>query len=256
MNSKLSAVIITFNEERNIQRCIESLLPVVDEIIVVDSFSTDRTKEICSTYPIVFFEQSWQGYSQAKNFGNSKASNDYIFSIDADESLSESLQKELISLKGMGFDGNYSVNRLTNYCNKWIYHSGWFPDWNTRLFSKMNSSWNNAIVHEELIHGKVTKTAKLNGLLFHFSYFSVNQHKEKADKYSLLTAKKYFTQNKKVSFLSPYLSAFVRFCSMYFLKLGFLDGFSGLMIAKISAQSNIVKYKELQRLHREKETIY
>ena len=79
MNSKLSAVIITFNEERNIQRCIESLLPVVDEIIVVDSFSTDRTKEICSTYPIVFFEQSWQGYSQAKNFGNSKASNDYIF---------------------------------------------------------------------------------------------------------------------------------------------------------------------------------
>jgi hypothetical protein len=156
----------------------------------------------------------------------------------------------------MGFDGNYSVNRLTNYCNKWIYHSGWFPDWNTRLFSKMNSSWNNAIVHEELIHGKVTKTAKLNGLLFHFSYFSVNQHKEKADKYSLLTAKKYFTQNKKVSFLSPYLSAFIRFCSMYFLKLGFLDGFSGLMIAKISAQSNIVKYKELQRLHREKETIY
>ena len=254
--TRISAVVITYNEERNIKRCIESLLPVMDEIIVIDSFSTDRTKDICSLYPVVFIEKSWEGYSKTKNFGNLTASNDYIFSIDADESLSESLQNELLELKRIGIEGNYTVNRLTNYCNNWIYHSGWFPDWKIRLFSKTNSSWNDAIVHEELIHSNDVKTIKLKGLLFHYSYFSAHQHKEKADKYSLLTAEKYFEQNKKVSFLSPYLSAFGRFFFMYFLKRGFLDGYSGLMIAKISAQSNVVKYKELLRLYREKETMH
>ena len=254
--TRISAVVITYNEERNIKRCIESLLQVMDEIIIIDSFSTDRTKEICLAYPVIFKEKAWEGYSESKNFGNSIASNDYIFSIDADESLSESLQQELLSLKKIGFDGNYSVNRLTNYCNNWIYHSGWFPDWKIRLFSKTNNYWNDAIVHEELIHINDIKTNKLKGLLYHYSYFSTNQHKEKADKYSLLTAKKYFEQNRKVSFLSPYLSAIGRFFSMYFLKRGFLDGYSGLMIAKISAESNFVKYKELLRLYREKETMH
>ena len=95
----ISAVIITFNEERNIKNCIESLIPVMDEIIIIDSFSTDLTKEICLTYPVVYMEKSWQGYSDAKNFGNSMAKHEFIFSIDADERLSEDLQNELILLK-------------------------------------------------------------------------------------------------------------------------------------------------------------
>ena len=248
----ISAVVITFNEERNIKSCIESLLNVMDEIIIIDSFSTDRTKEICNSYPVIFKEKVWEGYSEAKNFGNSFAKNEFIFSIDADERISEDLQNELILLKSKGLKGNYSVNRLTNYCTHWIHYSGWFPDWKTRLFSKENSSWNDEIVHEDLMHSREIETTKLNGLLHHYSYFSYNQHKEKADKYSLLTAKKYFTQKKKVTFLSPYLSALSRFSAMYIWKRGFLDGYSGFMIAKISAQSNIVKYKELQRLYREK----
>ena len=251
----ISAVIITFNEERNIKNCIESLIPVMDEIIIIDSFSTDLTKEICLTYPVVYMEKSWQGYSDAKNFGNSMAKHEFIFSIDADERLSEDLQNELILLKSQKIKGNYSVNRLTNYCNHWIYYSGWFPDWNTRLFSKEISTWNDEIVHEDLVHSSGIETKKLKGLLHHYSYYSYKQHKEKADNYSLLTAKKYFTQKKKVTFLSPYLSAISRFISMYLWKRGFLDGYSGLMIAKISAQSNIVKYNELLRLYREKRNV-
>ncbi len=253
--TSISAVIITFNEERNIKRCIESLLPVMDEIIIIDSFSTDRTKELCLSYPVVFKEKSWEGYSDAKNFGNSLAKYEFIFSIDADESISEDLQNELILLKSQKIKGNYSVNRLTNYCNHWIYYSGWFPDWKTRLFSKEISYWNNEIVHEELVHSLKIESTQLSGLLYHYSYYSHQQHKEKADKYSLLTARKYFEQKKTVSVISPYLSACSRFLSMYILKRGFLDGYSGFMIAKISAQSNIVKYKELLRLYREKSNI-
>jgi glycosyltransferase involved in cell wall biosynthesis len=250
--SEISAVIITFNEERNIARCIESLLPVMDEIIIIDSFSTDNTKEICSAYPVKFIENNWLGYSQTKNFGNSLATFNYIFSIDADEALSESLQQEILTLKKGKLNGVYKVNRLTNYCGKWIYHSGWFPDWKIRLFPKEFSKWNNAIVHEELEFSHSLPEEKFQSVLEHYSYFSHEQHQQKADNYSLLTAKKYFDQKKKSMFFSPCLSGLSRFISMYIIKLGFLDGRSGFIIAKISAKSNFLKYKELNRLYREK----
>lgn len=250
--SEISAVIITFNEERNIARCIESLLPVMDEIIIIDSFSTDNTKEICSAYPVKFIENNWLGYSQTKNFGNSLATFNFIFSIDADEALSESLQQEILTLKKGKLNGVYKVNRLTNYCGKWIYHSGWFPDWKIRLFPKEFSKWNNAIVHEELEFSHSLPEEKFQSVLEHYSYFSHEQHQQKADNYSLLTAKKYFNQKKKSMFFSPCLSGLSRFISMYIIKLGFLDGRSGFIIAKISAKSNFLKYKELNRLYREK----
>lgn len=250
--SEISAVIITFNEERNIARCIESLLPVMDEIIIIDSFSTDNTKEICSAYPVKFIENNWLGYSQTKNFGNSLATFNFIFSIDADEALSESLQQEILTLKKGKLNGVYKVNRLTNYCGKWIYHSGWFPDWKIRLFPKEFSKWNNAIVHEELEFSHSLPEEKFQSVLEHYSYFSHEQHQQKADNYSLLTAKKYFNQKKKSMFFSPCLSGLSRFISMYIIKFGFLDGYSGFVIAKISAKSNFLKYKELNRLYREK----
>ena len=249
--TEISAIIITFNEERNIGRCIESLLPVMDEIIIIDSFSTDKTKEICSAYPVKFIENKWLGYSQTKNLGNNLAKFNYIFSIDADEALSKDLQEEILSLKKTNLNGVYKVNRLTNYCGKWIYHCGWFPDWKIRLFPKEFSKWNNAIVHEELEFSHSLPENKFQSVLEHYSYYSFAQHQEKADQYSLLTAKKYFDQKKKSMVFSPIISAVSRFVSMYFLKLGFLDGSSGFMIAKISAKSNFLKYKELNRLYKQ-----
>lgn len=249
--TKLSATIITLNEERNIERCILSLQGVADEIIVLDSFSTDKTEEICRQYKVRFEQRAWAGYSQSKNYVNSLASHDYIFSIDADEALSEALKASILAAKEKGLTGVYSLNRLTNYLGTWIKHSGWYPDVKTRIFPKATSKWVGEYVHEELEIEGNPEPKLLTGDLHHYSYYSFEDHRSRADKYSRLTAQKMNAKGKRASILKPYLSALVRFVGMYFIKLGFLDGKMGFKIAEISARSNVYKYKELRRLNRE-----
>ena len=248
MHTKLSAVIITYNEERNIQRCIESLLPVADEIIVVDSFSTDRTEEICKSYNVDIHKMEWQGYAKTKNKAQALAKHEYILSIDADECLDEQLISDISQLKNDHCNGVYTLNRLTNYCGKWIHYSGWNPDWKIRIYPKSLVKWNDAIVHEDLIIPEDLKKYRLNGRLHHYSYFSKEQHRSKADQYSRLTAIKYAELGMRCYFFTPFISAISRFLSMYILHLGFMDGKAGWDIAKISAQSNAFKYLELRRL--------
>ncbi|MFT5858199.1 MAG: glycosyltransferase involved in cell wall biosynthesis [Flavobacteriaceae bacterium] len=248
---KITATIITLNEERNIERCIQSLRSVADEIIVLDSFSTDKTEEICRTAGIRFEQRKWGGYSESKNYLNALASHDYILSIDADEALDDELSEAFKAIKNDADPQVYSVNRLTNYCGKWIRHSGWYPDVKTRLFPKEGSFWEGEFVHEELVHPTDLLTIQLKGHLAHYSYYSYKDHRARADKYSALTAQKMFHKGKKASALKPYVSAVGRFFAMYFIKAGFLDGKMGFKIAQISAQSNVFKYKELIRLHRE-----
>lgn len=252
----ISAVIITFNEERNILRCIESLRGIADEIIVLDSFSSDRTQEICETLakdlPVRFYQKEWIGYSQNKNYLNSLATHDYLLSIDADEAVDEELKNAIIREKTKGLSGTYALNRLTNYCGKWIKHSGWYPDIKTRIFSNSNAEWSGEYVHETLEFKQKTEEKVLEGHLLHYSYYSFVEHRARADKYSALTAIKMNANGKKASFLKPYLSALVRFLSMYLFSAGFLDGKMGYKIAVISAQSNVFKYKELRRLNKQK----
>ena len=247
---KISATIITLNEERNIERCIRSLQPVVDEVIVLDSFSTDRTEDICRTLGVRFEQRKWEGYAQTKNHLNSLASHDMILSVDADEALDEDLQKAIKELK---IDQNtvYSVNRLTNYCGTWIKHSGWYPDVKIRLFPKGLCYWTGAYVHEELFVPENFKQMQLPGHLLHYSYYDFEDHRSRADKYSSLTAQKMNASGKSAGVLKPYLSGITRFISMYFIKAGFLDGKMGFKIAQISAASNVFKYKELRRLNNE-----
>ncbi len=249
---KISATIITLNEERNIGRCIQSLERVADEIIVLDSFSTDKTKAICEEAGVRFEERKWAGYSASKNYLNSLAQYDYILSLDADEALDQELREALIAVKNETSPSVYSVNRLTNYCGKWIKHCGWYPDVKVRLFPKLGSEWVGAHVHEELEYPKGLNEKQLPGHLEHYSYYSFEGHRERADKYSALTAAKFYEQGKRVGPLKPYISAIGRFIGMYFIKKGFLDGRMGFKIAQISAQSNVFKYKELLRLQREK----
>jgi (heptosyl)LPS beta-1,4-glucosyltransferase len=244
----LSAVIITFNEEKNIERCLKSLQNVADEMIVVDSFSTDKTEAICQSFNVKFYKMEWEGYAKTKNKAQALASSEYVISIDADECLDEQLIREISQLKKNGFNGVYSMNRLTNYCGSWVYHCGWNPDWKIRIYPKSRVKWNDAIVHEELLVPNDLKVNQLTGRLHHYSYFSTTQHRLKADQYSKLTAIKYFQQGKKCYFFTPFLSALSRFLSMYILKLGFLDGKAGWNIARISAESNAFKYRELRRL--------
>jgi (heptosyl)LPS beta-1,4-glucosyltransferase len=248
---KLTATIITLNEERNIGRCIDALKPFADEIIVLDSFSTDKTEEICRSKGVRFEQRNWEGYSASKNYLNRLAAHPYIFSVDADEAPDEELIRSILQEKEKGFRGAYSVNRLTNYCGKWIKHSGWYPDIKTRIFPKEGSIWKGEYVHEELIVSDNPSPKLLKGHLLHYSYYNFTEHRARADKYSLLTAQKFHAQGKRVGVLKPYISAMGRFISMYFIKRGFLDGKMGCKIACISAQSNILKYKELIRLNRE-----
>lgn len=247
---KLAVVIITLNEERNIARCIQSVNGLADEIIVLDAFSTDRTPCICAELGVQFHQRAWEGYTATKNYLNSLTTADYILSLDADEALSTSLYQELQAQKAKGFSGTYSVNRLTNYMGKWIYHSGWFPDIKPRLFPKEGSYWSGEYVHEVLIHPE-SPTQVFKSVLEHFSYYSYADHRTRADKYSHLTAQKFHAAGKKVGPFKPYISAIGRFIAMYLLKKGFLDGWAGFKIAQISAQSNVVKYRELRRLNRE-----
>lgn len=248
---QLAVVVITLNEERNIGRCLNSVKGLADEIIVLDAFSTDKTQEICETFGVRFIQREWEGYAASKNYLNSLVESDYILSIDADEALSSALYSEIKTEKEKGFSGTYSVNRMTNYMGKWIRHSGWFPDIKPRLFPKQGSYWSGEYVHEELVHPP-SPFQLFKGVLEHYSYYSYEDHRARADKYSYLTARKFNAAGKKAGILKPYLSAIARFISMYFLKLGFLDGWAGFKIAQISAQSNVVKYKELRRLNREK----
>lgn len=246
----IAALIITYNEERNIERCIRSVQSFADEIIVLDSFSTDRTADICRSQGVNFIQRKWEGYSAAKNYLNEQCSSDYIFSIDADEAPNKEMQDNLVELKSGHMNGVYSVNRITNYCGKWIRHSGWFPDVKIRLFPRGSAKWEGELVHEELSFDQDYPCTPLIGLLEHYSYYSAKQHRQRADKYSELTAQKYHEQGKKAGIFKPCLSGISRFVSMYFLKKGILDGRMGWQIAWISALSNVYKYSELRRLNR------
>ena len=248
---KISVTIITLNEERNIERCILSVKDVADEIIVLDSFSTDLTQSICLRNNVRFEQRKWEGYSQSKNYLNELAQFDYILSLDADEALDDELKEEILRLKTLNEPEIYSLNRLTNYCGKWIKHSGWYPDVKVRLFPKKGSYWSGEYVHEELVFPANIQVNQLNGHLEHYSYYSYKDHRRRADIYSTLTAKKMYKLGKRASIIKPFLSGIMRFVKMYFLERGFMDGKMGFKIAQISCLSNIFKYKELRRLTQE-----
>lgn len=245
---KLSAVIITFNEERNIGRCIESLQGIVEEIIIVDSFSTDKTKEICLSYGVKFFQINWQGYSETKNLANSKSENNWILSLDADETLSEKLKKSILKIKEQGLEGCYSFKRLTNYCGTWVKYGGWYPDTKTRIFNKQDTKWT-GLIHETLSSSKKLATTLLKGDCLHYSYYTVNEHILQTKKFSPIAAEMLFQKGKKATFIKRFLSPIIKFVRDYFLKFGFLHGFKGFQICIISGYATYIKYKKLKELN-------
>lgn len=245
----ISAVIITYNEERNIERLLLSIKDVVDEIIVVDSFSTDQTKIICAAYPVKFIEHKWEGYANTKNFANSLVQSEYILSLDADEALSEELKQSILNEKSKGLEGVYEFNRLTNYCGKWIKHGGWYPDKKIRIFPKNKVKWQGDFVHETLFITDDLKVNFLKGDLLHYSYYNENEHYERIKKYAQLSAQELYNNQKKYSSIKGYLSALSKFIKMYIIDLGILDGKQGFVIAKISAYGAYLKYQLLKALN-------
>ncbi|MFM7566990.1 MAG: glycosyltransferase family 2 protein [Flavobacteriales bacterium] len=248
---RISVTIITLNEERNIARCIDSILPLADEVLVMDAGSTDNTIALCHDRNVTVISQPWLGYGAQKNKINALATSEMILSLDADEAVSERLKESILKLKKDGKVGYYTMNRLTNYCGQWIHYSGWNPDIKLRLFPK-NARWSDALVHEEVLVPKDEVITHLEGSLEHYSYYSMEEHLSRANQYSSLTAQKYNQQGRTCSVITPWTAAIGRFVKMYFLKKGFLDGRNGFHIARISAKSNFFKYSELRRLNREK----
>jgi glycosyltransferase involved in cell wall biosynthesis len=242
--NKFSIVIITFNEAANIGKCLESVKDLTDDIIVVDSGSTDETGNICHAYNTKFIYNKFQDYSLQKNFGNTLAKYDYIFSIDADEEVSQELKKSITSIDLSG-NKAYSFNRLNFHSGKAIKHGGWYPDKKMRIWNKNYGAWNGTI-HESVEFYELPEHISLKGNLLHYTYNNMEEHIRQAIKFSILNAQNDFEKGKKSSILKIIIAPFFRFFSIYILKLGFLDGYLGFAIAKTSAFASFIRYSTLK----------
>lgn len=245
----ITAVVITLNEERNIGRCLESLMPVADEVVVLDSFSTDATADICAKYGVRFVTHEWEGYVATKNYANSLATNNVILSIDADEALSPELAKSIQELKEQEVEGKvFSMNRLMNYCGKWIRHGGWYPDTKVRLFDRRTVKWTGRKVHETLDIPKGTQVVQLKGDLLHYSFYTHEEHRKQLETFATLSAEEMKDQGKRPYLLEAYVHTGWKFLRDYLFKAGFLDGGTGWTIAKNNAYGVWYKYLKARSL--------
>ena len=250
MEIKLSAVIITFNESRNIRRCIESVQDFADEILVVDSFSTDDTESICREFGARFIQHPFAGHIEQKNYATSQAGHDYILSLDADEALDKTLKGEIKRAKQNWQTDGHSFNRLNCYCGKWIYHSGWYPDRKLRLFDRRKGHWGGVNPHDKIEMNKGATVCHLPGNLLHYSYYSISGHIQQTDKFTTIAAQAAFDAGKRVSFFQVVTRPPWQFFRDYFLKAGFLDGKEGFIICVINSLRPFLKYLKLYRLDR------
>ncbi len=248
---KISVVIITFNEEKNLARCLQSAQAVADEIIVVDSNSTDNTQAVAQKYNAQLIQHEFAGYGQQKNFATQQASYNWILSLDADEALSEQLTQSILAIKNNPEYDVYQMPRVTNYCGKWIRHSGWYPDKQTRMYNRTKGRWIEKKVHEYWAHADISaKKGTLSGDLLHYSFNSVSEHLKKIEKYTELAATEAVANGRNTSFLKIIIGPRWHFFSNFFLKLGFLDGYSGYIVCRLSAYAAFVKYSKIYLLNK------
>jgi glycosyltransferase involved in cell wall biosynthesis len=239
---KLSAVIITFNEEDRLADALASLRRVADEVIVVDSFSTDRTAEIARRFQAVFHQNRFEDYGRQKNVAMQKASHDWILNLDADERVSPELEKAIMELKENGPQPGtaaFAINRKTFYLGRWIRHSGWYPDRKVRLFRKGGAVWQGRIHEKLVVNGGV---APLAGDILHYTYRDIGDHIRRLDRYSDFQARDIIRQKKNLLYPRLLLLPPLTFFRHYVWRLGFLDGFPGLVIAAVSSWGTAMKY--------------
>lgn len=238
---KISAFVITYNEEYNIEECLRSLT-FCDEIVVVDSFSTDSTVKISENYTNQVFTHQFENYSEQRKFAIEKCSNDWVLWLDADERVTDELRAEISALD-FRFDG-YELPRKTIYLGKWIKHCGWYPDYHTRLFNKNKMHIDGRPVHEGISgSGKI---GRLENPLLHFSYKNISEHILKMDKYTTFLADNY-KKNASLPYLvlSLWLRPVFKFTKMYLIKLGFLDGIRGVIVSALSAFYVFLKFAKI-----------
>jgi glycosyltransferase involved in cell wall biosynthesis len=248
---KITGVIITFNEERNIERCLVSLKKVCDEIIVLDSFSTDQTEAICHSHHVKFVQHAFDGHIQQKNRAMQLAETDWVLSLDADEALTEELSQAILKVKQNPSGEAYAFNRLTNYCGHWVKHCGWYPDTKTRLVKKERAHWTGVNPHDRLERMDQGKAELLKGDLLHYSYYTKEDHFKQIEYFGNIAAKELFDQGKNISWVLLYVKVVNQFIKSFWIKLGILDGRTGLLISMRSAYATYVKYCKLRTLNKQ-----
>jgi len=251
---KISVVIIAFNEEKRLEPALQSVEGIASEIIVVDSHSGDATVRIARRYTDRVFERKWTNFADQKNFGNAQAVFPWILSLDADERVSPELKAEIQSLgDGDPACAGFSIPRRVFYLGRWIRHSGWYPDRKVRLFRKDSARWAGDYVHETLVIDGVV--VKLEGDLHHFTYGNIAEHVARINAFSDLGAQKLYAKRKKCRLINLLGWPCGRFFKSYFLKLGVLDGFPGLVIAVLNSYSIFIRYAKLREIWKKGERI-
>ncbi len=249
---RISAVIITYNEARNLHRCLDSLQDIADEVVVMDAHSTDETPDLCRQRGVRFYQHPFDGYAAQKNRANALTRGDWILSLDADEALSPALRAAILAQRDRldDFDA-YSFNRLTNYCGHWIRHCGWYPDRKVRLFRRDFAYWGGPAVHEQLLLLPTARTGFLTGDLLHYSYYTEEEHRQRALRYAQLGAQGLYERGKRAHAWTPALRAAFKWLRNYVLLRGFLDGRAGWKVCQISAWETYWKYQYLRSFQKE-----
>lgn len=241
---KISVCIISYNEEARIEDCLKSIQGVADEIVVVDSLSTDRTREIAAQYTDRIFEQAFLGHIEQKNLAVSKASHDWILSLDCDERLTLELEAAILALKDrLDEHDAYRVARKTFYVYRWLNYC-WYPDRKIRLFNRRTSRWGGVNPHDH-VDTQGTDIVTLKGDLQHYSFDSISAHLKTIDSFTEIGAREIIARGKRVSLLDPFTHGLWTFIKLYFIKRGFLDGFAGFVVSLLSFVHVFVKYSKV-----------
>ena len=249
---QLSVTIITFNEEANIARCLQSVKDLADEIIVIDSHSKDKTRELAEKMGAKVIERPFPGHIEQKNFAIEQAQFDWILSLDADEVLSDQLKKSILQVKMAPKSQGYYFNRLTNYAGFWVKHCGWYPDKKLRLFNKHYAKWAGMNPHDIIKVDPKSKKAPLSGDLLHYSYDSITDHVNQTNKFTTIAAKAAYQKGLTSNHFKIVTRPPLKFIRDYFWKKGFLDGRYGFIICLINSLSALLKYAKLKELQERK----
>ncbi len=248
----LSVVIITYNEEKNIGRCIDSVKDVADEIVVLDSFSTDRTVQIAETKGAFVYRQKFAGYGAQKNKALEFAKNNYVLSLDADEALDDTLKASILKAKeGFAFSA-YKMSRCAYYSGKFIKHGTWYPETKIRLFDKRLLKWEGLDIHEKIVLPPTMAVYPLKGDILHYICDTNEDHVRRSNNFSTLAAQSLYKAGKKTNWLKILASPIWFFLNDYILRAGFLSGYQGWMIAKNQTRYHFLKYAKLYKLQKTK----
>lgn len=244
---KLSVVIITLNEEKNLERCLLSIKKVADEIVVVDSLSTDNTVAIAQQHGARIISQKFLGHVEQKNFAASQAAYDWVLSLDADEALTPELEQSILNIKKSPAYNAYRFPRLNNFCGKWIRHSGLYPDAKIRLFNRTHGAWIGENPHDKWVLANNEKEGNLKGDLLHYSFYSISDYVKKIEKYTEIASRLRVEKGKSYSVLKIWLVPKWKFFADYIIRLGFLDGYEGLLVCRLNAMETMIKYAKTRQ---------